>query len=292
MKVLVFGAGGVVGQHMMHQAPEEVEPIYTRTLGDDRYCKFIYGEDSINEFLDFHRPNLIINLAGENRVDIVESSPERFYDINVLMPSEIVEWCNRNQSYLIQCSTQAVFSGNNPPYSPLDPVDPINKYGEQKSKAEDIVLKYSKSLVARLTFVLGARYFTEIGRRNPFEDIMEKDNQLQVDDRFFSPLFAHDAASSLWDLSLNYLNWSKKIVHLGHPTRCTRFSIASDTKYHLHGILDAKIMGVSHEYFSGLAQRAYDTTWAYEDCMYSGKYEENLLTAFTIWSKINDKDRR
>lgn len=292
LRVIIFGAGGVVGQNMIHNSPKNIEAIYTRTCDDDNYTKFIYGEDDVSDFLNFYNPDVILNLAGENRVDIVESTPDEFKDLNENFPIELAAWCKEKDKFLIQGSTQAVFSGRFAPYSPYSITDPINEYGVQKSNSEKNVLKIKNSMITRLTFVLGSRYFREIGRRNPYEDILEKPHQLQVDDRFFSPLFAHDAAKTLWNLiCLNKSN-SRKIVHLGHPLKCSRFSIASDVKYHLHGSLDVKISGVSHEYFPGLAQRPYDTTWNASDCMYNDSYESNLLESFIIWRRINDEYRR
>lgn len=288
-KVVIFGAGGVVGQNMIHSQPSDIDAVYCRTLGDDLYQKFCYGEDSVHEFLSFYRPNIVLNLAGENRVDIVESTPDRFISVNEEMPKEIADWCNKNNSYFIQGSTQAVFSGEDAPYSTKSKTDPIVEYGRQKANAEAAALNVDYSSVVRLTFVLGSRYNRSIGRTNPFEDIMEKDHQLQVDDRFFSPLFAHDAAKSLWNLMLSDKNSVKKIYHLGHPIKCSRFSLASDIKYNLHGILQCRINGVSHEYFSGLASRPYNTTWDAKDCVYNQGYEMNIIDAFSIWSKINDK---
>ncbi|HZW26324.1 MAG TPA: sugar nucleotide-binding protein [Gallionella sp.] len=285
--VLILGAGGIIGQHLLITCPDWVEGIFTRrSSGTAPWTRFDAEKDDVDSFLDSLRPDVIINLAGENRVDMVESEPDKYHKVNVRLPEILAAWSARNGCYFMQSSSQGVFSGNNPTYSPEDTPDPITHYGKQKALSEKTALSIENSEVARFTFVLGIRPFQDTGRRNPLEDMIEKKQQLQVDDRFFSPLFAEDCAEIIWERVRNRNSSRERIVHIGCPVRCSRFSIASDVKRLLSDHIAPAIQPVSHDYFSGLAARPGDTTWDAERCLYNSSYEEGLARSCAGWSKL------
>jgi dTDP-4-dehydrorhamnose reductase len=298
-KVLVVGAGGIIGQHMMEREPAlKSPPIYTRrTLDNPLFDSLDITADEwvVNKQLDEWDPDVIINLAGENRVDVVEADPDAHYKVNVRGPLGLAWWCKRRGKKMIQVSTQGIFSGENAPYKPFDPSHPLTAYGKQKAELETSIWGFNQPqceedigkrfiTIARLTFVLGVRPLQEIGRRNPLEDMIEKPKQLQVDDRFFSPVFAHDAARVLWEEALHPRD--EGIFHIGIPRRVSRYMVAADLKYNLHGAINPDIQPISHEYFAGIAERPKDTTWA-EGSRYYESYEDGLVTSYLQWKKLN-----
>lgn len=296
-KVLVVGAGGIIGQHMVTQARPDAQAIFTRRSADHFYYDplDITDEFSLNKQLDEWDPDVIINLAGENRVDVVETNPDAYYDVNVRGALHLGWWCKRHWKRMIQVSTQGVFSGENAPYAPHDPAHPLTAYGRQKAELEESIFTFNQPTskeevgewwitLARLTFVLGVRPFQEIGRRNPLEDMIEKPKQLQVDDRFFSPVFAHDAAKVLWEEALRPKR--EPVFHIGIPRKTSRYMVAADLKFNLHGAINPDIQPISHEYFAGIAERPKDTTWA-EGSRYYESYEDGLITSYLQWKKLN-----
>lgn len=289
IKVLVLGAGGIVGQHMTLCQPKNIDAVYTRKKQNDFWYGFDYDFDNIFEHLNIINPDVIINLAGENRVDVVESNPSACYGVNVKLVEDLCKWVTINNSYLIQCSTQGVFNGEDAPYNPSSFPRPITFYGKQKIEAEKFALQCDNAEIDRLTFVLGIRPYQDIGRRNPLEDMIESINQLQVNDRFFSPLFADEAAEILWERALtNKLN-KNKIVHLGTPYKSSRYTISCDLKYNSYGNINSKITPVSHEHFPGIAPRPKDTSWQYGTSLYKRPYDEALVLSYLQWSRVNKK---
>jgi dTDP-4-dehydrorhamnose reductase len=284
-RVVVFGAGGILGQHMLVSQPEHHDTIFCRRTEDEHY----YGVDlrdhvAVNDLLVEFKPNVVVNLAGENRVDIVEAHPALYQDINMNSAVALAIRCEELGIHLVQGSTQGVFSGDSPPYGPGSVPDPITEYGKQKHNAEKFISMVAYSSIARITFVLGVRPFRNIGRQNPLESMFEEPIQYQVNDRWFSPAFADDAALQLWKL-VNAPNSSPKtkIVHIGEPTRVTRWQIALSTIHDTYrGNTGQKIYPVPHDYFPGIAPRPRDTTWAYGS-MHDNKYPENIIEAYSQW---------
>lgn len=284
MRVLVLGAGGIVGQHMLLSRPPDIEAIFARKHGFGPWIGLDLTDwVGAERFLDTFRPNVIVNLAGESRVDVVEQDPKAYEQINVVVPGLLSDWCKRNNARLVHTSTQGVFSGEHPPYDESSEPDPITEYGKQKVKADRAVLADGNT-VARLTFVVGVRPFQGVGRQNPVEQMMAAEKQVQVNDRFFSPLFARDAAQQLWALARRSVGG---IVQLGTPVRTSRYAIATWNPWpaKLH---DRDVTPVSHDYFSGIAPRPRDTTWA--SGFHSSRMEDGMLQTFADWTAVTTMD--
>lgn len=252
MKVAIYGAGGIIGQHMRLCEPDGLEVRYYRRNADFLHCGIDLTQPG--EAIDWWGADVILNLAGENRPDVVEKSPPSTYPINVQVPEMLAEWCDAHGAHYIHVSSQAVFSGEDPPYGPDSPLAPINAYGRQKAEAEQRVRKYQNWTIVRPTFVIGIRPLPHVGRQNPLEQMLANPTGPQVNDRWFSGLFAEDAAIAMWAIipgeEYNY----GKVFHLASPSllKCSRFSIASEI---------CSPAAVSHESFSALAPRPRDTSY-------------------------------
>lgn len=281
MKILVLGSGGIVGQHLKTTQPEEVTAVYSRRSGPG-------GVDLLDVFartalLDAVRPDVIINLAGEARVDEVEKDPAAFAEINTRVPWLLAQRCLRDNTYLVQVSSQAVFDGHAPPYSRDSPCFPINEYGKQKAMAEGLVREsLAAHCIARLTFCLGVRISTTAGRQNPLEHMLLMSTQRQVDDRWFSVSFARDAARVLWKLAME--RTPNRIEHIGYPVRMSRYSLAKLVCTKL--ARPTEIIPVKHDMaYPDLAPRPLDTTWAY------GSLSIDSWTR-SLWLAIKDYRRQ
>lgn len=308
--ILIVGASGILGQHLRISQPPGESAVYTsraQSLPKD-YPLTLETPDHVDTLLDRWRPDVVINLAGENRPDVVERDPAAYEFINVDVPALMAQWCTLNSRRLIHVSSQAVFGGLRPPYAShvmtpereLILADaPVNAYGRQKLRAEGEVID-RLGTVARLTFILGVRPFPYVGRPNPMEQMIEAlehaSPQRQVIDRFFSPAFAPDAARWLWHLS-RYQAQPGRVYHIGHPVQKSRFEIAMEMGFWMtHGpdFASDSIRPVHHdESFPApqWAPRPINTTFA-DDSLHRGTYEKWLPQTLTSWRRrLNYMDR-
>ena len=60
-KVVVIGAGGIIGQHMMLSQPDNMDVVYTRRTGDGDWVQLNVGVDDVNSWLDRLNPDVIVN---------------------------------------------------------------------------------------------------------------------------------------------------------------------------------------------------------------------------------------
>ena len=280
MKVLVLGASGIIGQHMRLCVPD-VLPIWHRKTADALHIgRDLSKLDAAWNLCEEIKPDVIVNLAGESNTDEVERNPTQHEYLNARMPLVLAEWCEANGARLIQVSTQAVFGGDHPPYGPHDTRAPVNRYGKQKLMAES-VLAYRNSIVVRPTFVLGVRPLPHVGRSNPVEQMLGGQEK-QVADRWFSPLFAEDAATLLWSVVL-YEN-RERIVHLGIPAKTSRASVAE--------AIGVPFSPASHSDFPGIAPRPIDTTYEGITARYFVGLEDGIRACRRAWEsrQLNDLD--
>jgi dTDP-4-dehydrorhamnose reductase len=258
MKVIVFGASGILGQHMRLCCPAGVESVYVRRSADRLHVGLDLNDSEARDvFLEREKPDVIVNLAGESNTDVVERNHgDTYYGINVMVPRSLAKWCENNGAHYVHVSTQAVFSGNNPPYKPMSEVFPQNEYGRQKVQAEKYVMQFDNWAIMRPTFVLGVRPLPHVGRANPIEQMFSGAQRKQVNDRWFSVSFAREVAASLWRMAIER---TRGIIHIGSG-RVSRYDIATG---HL-------AEPVPHNSFPGIAARPIDTS-------YGGEIDRNAM---------------
>jgi dTDP-4-dehydrorhamnose reductase len=274
MKVAILGASGIVGQHMRLHMPSGIETVWVRKHADKAHLGLDLTDlPKLAAFLSREQPDVIVNLAGENNPDYVQNHSKETAPINQLIPHIIAQWCFGNKKYLIHTSTQAVFDGVNRPYFSDSITHPQNIYGWQKSEAEDIVHLYRECCtIARLTLILGIRPY-DFGRQNPLEQMLSGQKK-QVNDRWFSVLFAHDAAKQLWNFVMHRPGG---VINLGIPGCTSRYEIACK--------LGLDVEPVSHDSFPGLASRPINTAYGSAH-RYTTELDEGLAICKAEWQQL------
>lgn len=331
MKVLVLGASGIIGQHLRRWSPgDDVEVIYTsrQHLPWDGSLKVeLTSDEDVEKLLKKQDPDVIINLAGENRPDVVEKDPDAYWFINVEMPLALKRWCEKRNRWLIHVSTQGVYQGDMPPYRANQMHGPpVNEYGKQKLRAEQLLMERSHEtqvIIVRLTFILGVRPFPNLGRINPLEQMIASTMTIlrfhhkkidttpfvlkQVGDRYFSPCFANSAAAFLWQLvgSLHsrldpildrYLE-RKRVFNLGLPMKLSRAittvvagaQVAKQIGLSTEGV--KLVEPVSHDDdfpYPKYARRPKDTTYA-PDAVHDESWEDAIKTTVAEWRVRMDR---
>jgi dTDP-4-dehydrorhamnose reductase/SAM-dependent methyltransferase len=273
LKVAVFGAAGIIGQHMRLCVPAEVDPRWMRRHADTLHLGLDLNDDEArDQWLDIVHPDVVVNLAGENRPDVVEADPARGRKLNVAVPYALAHWCDRNHAKYIHVSTQAVFGGDNKaPYTADAERLPVNEYGRQKLMAEQFV--EDRAIIVRPSFVIGVRPMPAVGRANPAEYMIEAANQRHVNDRFFSVTEAPEIATHIWKLATGELRvpvreGGRRMVNSSLPDRVSRYELATMLN-------NGNVAPATSDDFPGIAPRPLDTTYA---CPANGRSLAMALT--------------
>ena len=134
MRILITGAKGQLATSLAKVlADEELVALGHEDLD-------IGAAGSVHEILDSVRPDVVINTAAIRRPDQCEESPDQAFRVNALGPRNLAAACAKNESKLVQTSTDSVFDGRaTSPYLEEDAPNPISVYGASKLAGEFFV---------------------------------------------------------------------------------------------------------------------------------------------------------
>lgn len=90
-------------------------------------------------------PKVIINCAAERRPDKVETNPSKARALNVSLPTSLGAWCKERGAFMVHISSDYVFDGRQPPYSPQAQPNPLQAYGQMKLESEISLLGADES---------------------------------------------------------------------------------------------------------------------------------------------------
>lgn len=211
MKVLVTGAGGMVGQAVRKLCLAAGDETYAY----DRESLDIANAVRVNAVVEEDRPDVVINCAAWTDVDGCELDPERAETANALGPENLARATRMFDAGLITISTDYVFDGNKQGfYTQRDNPNPQSVYAQSKLDGERRAqLAHARTIVARTGFVFGP------GGRNFLSlivDLAKRGKVLKaINDSYGTPTYAIDLAARLRELAIRDLPGIYHVVNSG-----------------------------------------------------------------------------
>jgi dTDP-4-dehydrorhamnose reductase len=150
MKVLITGANGLLGQHLVQELLHQQFSVVATSKGPNRLpfdesANFKYrslditDELTIEQVMEEEKPEVVVHSAAMTQVDECEKNPELCEKVNVYGTTQLLVDAEANSKYIIYLSTDFVFDGLNGLYREDDDLRPINFYGFTKMQAEAIM---------------------------------------------------------------------------------------------------------------------------------------------------------
>jgi dTDP-4-dehydrorhamnose reductase len=200
-KVVIFGGGGQLGLELCR----EFELRRWTVKRFDRQSLDITNGHRVEEAVAQADPQLVINAAAYNQVDIAENEPAAAYQANALAVRNIAMACRQTDARLIHYSTDYVFDGTKgSPYVETDTPHPLGAYAVSKLAGELYAQAYlNDALIIRTSGVFGpGGMFTARGNFVELMLRLAKDNHpiRVVQDHVASPSYAPAMASRTADL--------------------------------------------------------------------------------------------
>jgi dTDP-4-dehydrorhamnose reductase len=160
MKVLIFGATGMLGKALMKEGLKRGLDVIGAARRNSYATCDISSDSSIEKIFAEHNPSLVINAAAITNISACDCSPKA-WAVNARAVSVLADLCNKHNVRFVQISTDHYFVGDkDKKHSENSQVSLVNDYARQKYAAERYALAGTKSLVIR-TNVVGFRAWGE-----------------------------------------------------------------------------------------------------------------------------------
>lgn len=192
MKIVLFGAGGQVGQALQACAPGNAQ-ITALTRADVDLADL----NAVVSALTGLSFDWLVNAAAYTAVDKAESEPDRARAINADAVAAMAEAARAANARFAHISTDFVFDGHSStPYKPGDAPNPLSVYGQTKYQGE--IAAGPDALIVRISWVYRAGHGNFV---STMLRLMESKPALSVvADQIGSPTSADTVARALWTL--------------------------------------------------------------------------------------------
>ncbi len=150
MKVLVFGASGMIGSAMFRVLSAKKEWQVWGTLRSDEAKRFfpedqrdklvagvdVEKQDVLVRMFARVQPDLVVNCIGLTKHHKEAEDPQLALPLNALLPHRMADLCAVAGARLIHVSTDCVFAGTKGNYGEADAPDAVDVYGKAKHLGE------------------------------------------------------------------------------------------------------------------------------------------------------------
>lgn len=268
-KIFITGGTGLLGHYLIksftgvHEVSCTFFPASKKSFIPyccDKYNLDVRDSKAVLETIKNIEPDYVVHTASIANVDYVEKNKEEATSINLGGTVNVINACRETSAKLLYISSNAVFDGEDPPYSEDDPVNPLNYYGELKVKEEEEVKK-SGLEYAIIRAILMYGWNLPVERKNPvtwlLDFLMAGKEVKMADDIFSNPLFAEDCVNTISKI----IELDKKgLFHIGGETEMSRFEFARITAG-IFGYDKELIRPVKNSFFAGIGCRPKNTTY-------------------------------
>ena len=274
MKILITGANGLLGQHLVKLLLDTTAyEIIATSKSEPRgiiqnsrlhyYSLDITDGMEVNLLLDKIGPDVVVHCAALTQVDECEQNPIKAWEVNVTATRFIVDAAKKINAFFVFISTDFVFDGMSGPYKESDILNPVSYYGSTKVAAEKAVaesgLQYA---IIRTCLLYGNILF---GNRSNIitwvKDNLENGQQIKVvSDQMRTPTYVEDLAKGVL---LVVEKRATGLFHISGKDFLSPYEMAMSTAAYLN--LDATlIQKVNADVFVQAAKRPVVTGFVIE----------------------------
>ncbi len=196
--MLITGADGMLASALRRRFARSDGPR-EEVLWTDVEQLDITDSRAVEEFVRWHRPDVIVNCAALTDVDGCEGREDEAFRVNAEAVDHLARAADETGGLLVQISTDFVFSGDaERPYREDDPTGPLSVYGRSKLAGEEMARRADRHLLVRTSWLYGPNgknFVASICRRADAGESLRV-----VSDQTGCPTYTEDVAETLWQL--------------------------------------------------------------------------------------------
>ena len=220
MKYIITGSSGQLAKAFIKKFTESNIDFIAPSEQD----LDITNKEKISNIFSRYNPDVVINCAAYNNVEAAQQDNTKAFLINKTAVTNLVDETKKYNAKFVHFGTDYIFDGTkNDLYVETDKPNPLNEYGKSKLAGEQEALKYSNSLVCRLSWVIGE------GQQNflfKLSGWLKNNKTVKVSsDEVSVPCFSFDIADTIMKALDNNLSG---LFHLTNSGKCSRYELAKE----------------------------------------------------------------
>ncbi len=232
-KLLITGASGFLGYHLLRLAYGQYE-VYGLYLSKDfDFVNAVHTRCDITNYIELGNlfddiePDAVIHTAAMSDADFCQNNRDISFSVNVEATKNLAGICSDFNIPFAFISTDLVFDGKKGTYKEDDARNPVSVYGEQKSLAEDEVLKiYPKAVVFRAALMFG---YPEASSFNYMQKFLSLIRQGKTAKLFTDEYRSVCGAKSIAEGILLLLKNNSGIIHVAGKEKLSRYDFGKKT---------------------------------------------------------------
>jgi len=195
MRVLVTGANGQLGSELVRlYSARSADEVFGIDLPD----LDITSTESVAHTVSEFKPDVVINCAAWTAVDAAEENESAALLVNGEGPETLAAACRVTGAWLVQLSTDYVFSGEaSSPYAEDATPDPRSAYGRTKLAGEEAV----QSMLPDAHYIVRTAWLYGHEGNNFVKTMLRLESEREtvdvVDDQIGQPTYAADLAAQI-----------------------------------------------------------------------------------------------
>lgn len=207
IKIAITGSNGLLGQTLVNLLLKEKDTYQvfglSRATNRSGRTDFSFisvdltAKNELEKHLQIIKPDVIVNTAAMTQVDDCEIHQKECDQLNIDLVAHLIEYANKNNTHIIQLSTDFIFDGKKGFYTEADTPNPLSYYGLSKLKSEQL-LTSSKIPYTILRTILVYGKVSNMSRSNIVlwvKEMIENQQEITiVNDQYRMPTYVEDLA--------------------------------------------------------------------------------------------------
>ena len=240
--VLVTGAKGQLGKCLRDISLNynDLHFLFTSKKELD-----IENQSSLEDFFRKYKIDYCINTAAYTNIEKAESETNKAYQVNAEAVKNLIIECKKNETVLVQISTDYVFDGKKrSPYKEIDKTIPLNVYGASKLKGEE----YIKENCEKYFIIRTSWLYSQYGN-NFFKTILNKSKEKEslkiTTEQTGTPTNANDLAKVLLKI-IEKENKNFGVYHFSNSGEATWYEFAKKILKYSKQLNSSKLAKTDH----------------------------------------------
>ena len=259
-KLLITGAAGLLGSHILRAARENWRPVGTYHRTTRRQAQYFFGNidhgridlgdySETKAMIADVQPAAVIHTAAITDLDYCEKYPDESLRINLNAATDLAALCSDEDIPFLFTSADLVFDGSNAPYAEDDPPTPINVFAEHRALAEEgILAAYADAVITRLPLLVGYSLLgTESFYRQLVAALRAEQEVTLFGDAIRSPVSAAVAAKGLLQIAGSGFEDDVNIAEIDRVVGRLHLGGRDQISLYELGLLTLRILGLNEQ---------------------------------------------